>query len=85
VYLDHDGGNDDYVALVYLLKHKNRFDLLGVSVTPANSWWKVGAAATRKILRTLSKKHASFSSSSGSAEGRIPVAESTLNGVNAFP
>ncbi|CBN77221.1 inosine-adenosine-guanosine-nucleoside hydrolase [Ectocarpus siliculosus] len=85
VYLDHDGGNDDYVALVYLLKHENRFDLLGVSVTPANSWWKVGAAATRKILRTLSKKHASSSSSSGAAEGRIPVAESTLDGVNTFP
>lgn len=24
VYLDHDGGNDDFVALVYLLKHEPR-------------------------------------------------------------
>lgn len=24
VYLDHDGGSDDFVALVYLLKHQSR-------------------------------------------------------------
>lgn len=26
-YLDHDGGNDDFVALVYLLKHQHRWEL----------------------------------------------------------
>lgn len=24
VYFDHDGGNDDFVALVYFLKHQHR-------------------------------------------------------------
>eukprot|EP00903_Cladosiphon_okamuranus_P005468 g5453.t1 len=80
VYLDHDGGNDDFVALVYLLKHEPRFELLGVSVTAANSWEKAGTRASRKILRMFSEKHVS-----PSARGPIPVAESTLTGVNAFP
>ncbi|CAN0349094.1 unnamed protein product [Pylaiella littoralis] len=86
VYFDHDGGNDDFVALCYLLKHEHRFDLLGVSVTPANSWEGAGTRATRKILRTFSNKHCSSSPfSSSSTQGKIPVAESTLRGVNAFP
>eukprot|EP00752_Nemacystus_decipiens_P001901 g1831.t1 len=80
VFLDHDGGNDDFVALVYLLKHEPRFDLLGVSVTAANSWEKAGTRASRKILRMFSEKHVS-----PAARGPIPVAESTLTGVNAFP
>ena len=59
---------------------KCRFELLGVSVTAANSWEKAGTRASRKILRMFSERHAS-----SAARGPIPVAESTLLGVNAFP
>ncbi|CAM9603488.1 unnamed protein product, partial [Hapterophycus canaliculatus] len=61
----------------------SRFNLLGVSVTPANSWWKAGTSTTRKILRTFSERNRS---SPSSARGlAVPVAECTLSGVNAFP
>ncbi|CAM9667851.1 unnamed protein product [Scytosiphon promiscuus] len=87
VYFDHDGGSDDFVALLYLLKHEHRrdflFNLLGVSVTPANSWWKAGTSTTRKILRTFSARNRP--SSSSAERQAVPVAECTFTGVNMFP
>lgn len=52
-----------------------RFNLLGVSVTAANSWERAGTTASRKILGAFSE----------GLHGRVPVAEVTLSGVHAFP
>ncbi|CAM9517676.1 unnamed protein product [Ascophyllum nodosum] len=86
-YFDHDGGYDDFVALVYILRHQARFNILGVTVTPANSWREVGVQVTRKILRILHRYNevSSVSSSNKSGRQQVPVAESTLYGKNPFP
>ncbi|CAN0177484.1 unnamed protein product, partial [Discosporangium mesarthrocarpum] len=72
VHFDHDGGLDDFVALLLFLGHQASFRLLGVSVIPANSSSGGGVSATRKILRRF-------------ARTRVPVSEVTLTGQHSFP
>lgn len=71
VLMDHDGGVDDYLALLLLLT-MDGIDVLGVVVTPADCYIKPAVSATRKIL-DLSGRH------------DIPVAESDVRGLNPFP
>ncbi|MEO8025179.1 MAG: nucleoside hydrolase [Bryobacteraceae bacterium] len=71
VLMDHDGGMpDDYLALALLLTMPH-VRLLGVAVTPADSYLEPAVLGTRKIL--------SFFSSDA------PIAESPSRGVHAFP
>ncbi|MBF2005387.1 MAG: nucleoside hydrolase [Chlorogloeopsis fritschii C42_A2020_084] len=71
VLMDHDGGVDDYLATM-LLMTMDHIELLGVIVTPADCYAQPAVSATRKILDLM-----------GSSP--IPVAESTVRGINPFP
>ena len=71
VLMDHDGGVDDYLATMLLLT-MDRIELFGVIVTPADCYVKPAVSATRKIIDLMGFSH-------------IPVAESTVRGINSFP
>lgn len=71
VLMDHDGGIDDYLATMLLLTIAD-IELLGIVVTPADCYIQPAVSATRKILDLMG-----FS--------RIPVAQSTVRGINPFP
>ncbi len=71
VLMDHDGGVDDYLATM-LLMTMDRIQPLGVVVTPADCYAEPAVSATRKILDLMGSSH-------------IPVAESTVRGINPFP
>ena len=71
VIFDHDGGVDDYLSLLLLLTFPN-IDLRGVVVTPADCYIEPAVGATRKIIDLA-----------GRAD--VPVAQSTVRGLNPFP
>lgn len=71
VLMDHDGAIDDFLAMMLLLTMKE-VRLLGVVVTPADCYIKAALNVTRKILHFMGKNE-------------IPVAESTVRGINPFP
>ncbi|KAB8320613.1 nucleoside hydrolase [Tolypothrix campylonemoides VB511288] len=71
VLLDHDGGVDDYLATM-LLMTMDHIQPLGVVVTPADCYAEPAVSATRKILDLMECSH-------------IPVAQSTVRGINPFP
>ena len=71
VFLDHDGGFDDFVALL-LLASSNNVDLLGVCVTPADSFLEAALPATRKILDLCGRSN-------------VAVAAGRREGLRRFP
>lgn len=71
VLMDHDGGVDDYLATMLLLTMEH-IELLGIVVTPADCYIQSAVSATRKIMDLMGFSH-------------IPVAESTVRGINPFP
>ncbi len=71
VFFDHDGGIDDFLALLLLVAYE-RLDLLGVSITPADTYIEPATSVTRKILRLAGRPD-------------VPVAAGTLEGRNSFP
>lgn len=71
VLLDHDGAVDDFLATMLLLTMEH-IEPLGIIVTPADCYPQPAVSATRKILDLMGKSH-------------IPVAESTVRGINPFP
>lgn len=71
VLMDHDGGVDDYLATLLLMTMEH-IQPLGVVVTPADCYIQPAVSATRKILDLVGRSE-------------IPVAESTVRGINPFP
>ncbi|MBW4501311.1 MAG: nucleoside hydrolase [Scytonema hyalinum WJT4-NPBG1] len=71
VLMDHDGGVDDYLATM-LLMTMDHIQPLGIVVTPADCYAEPAVSATRKILDLMECSH-------------IPVAQSTVRGINPFP
>jgi len=71
VLMDHDGGVDDYLATM-LLMTMDHIECLGIIVTPADCYVQPAVSATRKILDLIDCSD-------------IPVAESTVRGINPFP
>ena len=71
VLMDHDGAIDDYLATMLLMTMEH-IEPLGVIVTPADCYAQPAVSATRKMLDLMGKSH-------------IPVAESTVRGINPFP
>ncbi len=69
--MDHDGGVDDYLATMLLMTMEH-VQPLGVVVTPADCYIKPAIGATCKILDLM-----------GCSD--VPVAESTVRGINPFP
>ncbi|MBD2773314.1 nucleoside hydrolase [Iningainema tapete] len=71
VLMDHDGGIDDYLATM-LLMTMDHIKPLGIVVTPADCYAEPAVSATRRILDLMECSH-------------IPVAQSTVRGINPFP
>jgi purine nucleosidase len=71
VLMDHDGGVDDYLSTLLLMTMQH-IQPLGIIVTPADCYIQPAVSATRKILDLVGCSS-------------IPVAESTVRGINPFP
>jgi inosine-uridine nucleoside N-ribohydrolase len=71
VFFDHDGGIDDFLSLLLLLTYEE-VDLMGISITPADTLLEGSVPATRKILDL------------GERSG-VTVAGGKLEGPNPFP
>jgi hypothetical protein len=71
VLFDHDGGVDDFVALLMLLAEP-KVDLVGITVLPADCIGEVALNTTFKILQLTGQTN-------------IPVGLSTLTGQHEFP
>eukprot|EP01007_Sphenomonas_quadrangularis_P003988 NODE_908_length_1101_cov_199.651141_g743_i0.p1 GENE.NODE_908_length_1101_cov_199.651141_g743_i0~~NODE_908_length_1101_cov_199.651141_g743_i0.p1 ORF type:complete len:347 (+),score=29.65 NODE_908_length_1101_cov_199.651141_g743_i0:30-1043(+) len=71
VFFDHDGGIDDFVALLFVCLNPS-LKLLGVSVTPADCIGGPALEVTKKLLSIVGLKD-------------VPTSEGTLEGVNPFP
>jgi purine nucleosidase len=71
VFFDHDGGLDDFLSLLMLLSYEG-VQLLGISITPADTLVEGALPATRKILDLA-----------GRAD--VSVSAGTLEGPNPFP
>jgi purine nucleosidase len=71
VLFSHDGGVDDYLSTVLLLT-MDHVRVLGVVVTEADCYLAPAVSATRKILDLMGRSE-------------VPVAASTVRGLNPFP
>ena len=71
VLMDHDGAIDDFLAMM-LLMTMAEVEPIGVVVTPADCYINAAVSVTRKILDLMGRSN-------------IPVARSTVRGVNPFP
>lgn len=71
VLMDHDGGVDDYLATMLLMTMED-IQPIGIVVTPADCYIQPAVSATRKILDLVGRSD-------------IPVAQSTVRGINPFP
>lgn len=71
VLMDCDGGIDDYLSVMLLMTMES-VQPIGIVVTPADCYAQPAVSATRKILDLM-----------GCVE--VPVAESTVRGINPFP
>jgi purine nucleosidase len=67
----HDGGVDDFLS-VMLLMAMDHVQVLGIVVTPADTYIQPAVSATRKILDLMGRSD-------------VPVAASSVRGVNPFP
>lgn len=71
VIFDHDGGIDDLLSLLLLLRLPN-IQVIGVTITPADCYPDDALISTRKLLTLTGNNH-------------IPVAVGNLSGPNPFP
>jgi purine nucleosidase len=71
VLMDHDGAIDDFLSLI-LLMTMTEIVPRGIVVTPADCYINAATSVTRKILDLMGRID-------------IPVAQSTVRGINPFP
>lgn len=71
VFYDHDGNNDDIIALQLVLSMDD-IELIGVSVTPADCLLEDGVEATLRMMSVYGKTD-------------IPIAKGNIYGSNPFP
>lgn len=71
VLMDHDGAVDDFLATI-LLMTMEQVRPLAIVVTPADCYISAALNVTRKILDLMKRSD-------------VPVAESTVRGINPFP
>ena len=69
--MDHDGAIDDFLSLI-LLMTMTEVEPLGIVVTPADCYIEAAVRVSRKILDFMGRSN-------------IPVAKSTVRGINPFP
>eukprot|EP00906_Rhabdomonas_costata_P023555 RCo033886 len=72
VFFDNDGGVDDQIALLMLLCHPERVELLGIAVLDADCHIEPAVSAIRKILDLVGRSE-------------VVLGKSTLEGPNPFP
>ncbi|CAM9576674.1 unnamed protein product, partial [Heterosigma akashiwo] len=88
VLLDHDGGNDDFTALLVLLEYQARglLAIEGIVVTPANCYILPAVSVTRKILRLYGQN--STETCKGVLDGEHPFPaewRATADVIDQFP
>jgi len=71
VLFSHDGGVDDYLSIMLLMSYE-QFEVIGISVTPADCYIEPAIGATRKILDLMGRSD-------------VPVAASQARAINPFP
>lgn len=71
VLMDHDGAIDDFLSVMILMTMEE-VETVGIVVTPADCYPQAAVSVSRKILDLMGKTH-------------VPVAESTVRGINPFP
>ena len=71
VLMDHDGAIDDFLSSILLIT-MSEVELLGIVVTPADCYIDAAVSVSRKILDFMGRSN-------------IPVAKSTVRGINPFP
>ncbi|HEV3365389.1 MAG TPA: nucleoside hydrolase [Acidimicrobiia bacterium] len=71
VFLDHDGGFDDFVALLLLAGYED-VDLLGVCVTPADTLLEAALPATRKVLDLCGRSKVTVAAGRREGQHRFP-------------
>ena len=69
--MDHDGAIDDFLSLI-LLMTMTEVEPVGIVVTPADCYIDAAVRVSRKILDFMRRND-------------IPVAKSTVRGINPFP
>ena len=69
--MDHDGAIDDFLSLI-LLMTMTEVEPIGIVVTPADCYIEAAVSVSRKILDFMGRSD-------------IPVAKSTVRGINPFP
>ena len=69
--MDHDGAIDDFLSLI-LLMTMTEVEPVGIVVTPADCYIEAAVRVSRKILDFMGRND-------------IPVAKSTVRGINPFP
>ena len=69
--MDHDGAIDDFLSLI-LLMTMTEVEPVGIVVTPADCYIDAAVSVSRKILDFMGRND-------------IPVAKSTVRGINPFP
>ncbi|HEC22680.1 MAG TPA: nucleoside hydrolase [Chloroflexi bacterium] len=71
VLMDQDGGGDDFLAAALLLT-MDHVETIGIVVTPGDCYIEPAVSVTRKLLDLMDRPD-------------IPVAKSTVRGLNPFP
>jgi purine nucleosidase len=85
VFFDHDGGLDDFLSLLLLLTYEG-VDLLGISITPADTLIEAAVPATRKILDLAGRSDVTVAASTTGAVHPFPLAWRTdAHKVDALP
>ena len=69
--MDHDGAIDDFLSLILLIT-MTEVEPVGIVVTPADCYIDAAVRVSRKILDFMRRND-------------IPVAKSTVRGINPFP
>ena len=69
--MDHDGAIDDFLSLI-LIMTMTEVEPVGIVVTPADCYIEAAVRVSRKILDFMGRND-------------IPVAKSTVRGINPFP
>ncbi len=69
--MDHDGAIDDFLSLI-LMMTMTEVEPVGIVVTPADCYIEAAVRVSRKILDFMGRND-------------IPVAKSTVRGINPFP
>jgi len=76
VILDHDGGDDDLIALALLLANPDKVRVIGTVVTDGDCFVEHGFSVTGKMMAMMNVEE---------SIPTFPIGQSSLKAVNPFP